>query len=104
MNPDHPYYDDWALDFSDRPYPSHPPVIDLAKVVIVLWIVLGSLLGCSIENRGGRISVLEPAPVVIETRPALTLDEPVLRILETFGGRLRIIVQDPVTRHYRVVD
>jgi len=43
MNPDHPYYADWALDFSDRPYPTHPPQIDLAAVVIFLWIVLGSL-------------------------------------------------------------
>jgi hypothetical protein len=71
-------------------------------VKALLAIVLVS--GCSIENRGGRVSVLEPDPVVIETPETLTLDEPLFRVLETAGGRLRLIVQDPITRRYRVVD
>ncbi len=43
MNPDHPYYADWAMDFSDDWQPRTPP-IDLAAIVIFLWIIIGSLI------------------------------------------------------------
>lgn len=76
----------------------------LVIIIILFAMLMFGLSGCQIENRGGSISVLEPAPVVIETPDTLTLDEPLFRVLETAGGRLRLIVQDPTTRRYRVVD
>ena len=67
-------------------------------------LVLLLLSGCKIENRGGSVSWLEPpAPIVIETRAALVPDEPVFRILDIYGGRMRLLVQDPITRHYKMV-
>lgn len=77
----------------------------LVIVIILFAMLMFGLSGCTVENRGGRVSLLEPPePVVIETPDTLTLDTPVFRILETAGGRLRLIAQDPITRRYRVVD
>jgi hypothetical protein len=62
------------------------------------------LAGCTIENKGGSISLLQPQPpIVIETRAALVPDEPIFRILDIYGGRMRLLVQDPITRHFKVV-
>jgi hypothetical protein len=73
----------------------------------VVMVAIGCAMtvsGCKIENRGGSVSWLEPpAPIVIETRAALVPDEPVFRILDIYGGRMRLLVQDPITRHYKMV-
>lgn len=76
----------------------------LSAMVTILLLALLVTTGCTIENRGGSISLLEPPPPVVVETTALTLDEPVIRVLETFGGRIRLIVQDPITRRYRVAD
>ena len=76
-------------------------VVPLATVGLLLLFIL---TGCKIENKGGSVSFMEPPPpIVIETRAALVPDEPVFRILDMYGGRMRLLVQDPVTRHYKVV-
>lgn len=61
------------------------------------------LAGCQIENRGSSLSLLQPpAPVVIPAA-APGAEEPVLRILDSYGGRMRLLVRDPLTGHYKVV-
>ena len=76
-------------------------VVPLATVGLLLLFIL---TGCKIENKGGSVSFMEPPPpIVIETRTALVPDEPVFRILDIYGGRMRLLVQDPITRHYKVV-
>ena len=67
----------------------------------LLAIVL--LSGCQIENRGATVSWLQPPQPVVIARTDLTLDEPVLRVLEVCCGRVRLIVQDPITRRYKMV-
>lgn len=75
----------------------------LAIVVILLALLVFGLSGCQIENRGATISWLQPPPPVVVDRADLTLDEPVLRVLEVCCGRVRLIVQDPTTRRYKMV-
>lgn len=68
-------------------------------------LILALLAGCRIENKGGSISLLEPpAPIVIPAAPQeLGEEEPILRILDISGGRMRLLVRDPLTGHYKVV-
>jgi len=66
-------------------------------------VLLALLSGCQIENRGATVSWLQPQPPIVIDRAALTVDEPVLRVLEVCCGRVRLIVQDPITRRYKVV-
>jgi len=87
---------------------SHP----VRSVAAAAWLIAAT--GCQLEAKAKRTPLLYDETAAaevergeIETGRRLTADadiyQPSFRLLDVCCGRVRLIVQDPITHHYKVV-
>lgn len=86
-------------------------VLPLIVLVIALAVILMMIAGCQLEAKPIRLLANQPqaeiAQAEVDEAKLHTEDadlyQPSFRLLDVPGGRVRLIVQDPITHHYKVV-